>query len=595
MKKTREKTNFLDDNKVIFKENFIDIHGFTDSINYLDFHDFSSFFNQQNKTNQKPPKNLNFPIAEPRTSQNSPKSPISLKLKLENKKINQQNTLNPEFDQQNQEKEEEKNQDDTEISIETHKSYRRKHRQQPNTNKDLTNQQQNNETKISSQQNQEIDNENTKVQEEKTDNNDNIEDNEMKLSTTKRKKIKKVKKIIKIIEEQQNAEDNGDIPKPVFDDNEEVNDSINITQNQINNDDHDQKDQQITIKSKRRRRRINQNENENHENETKDTNLINENGALPKQDEHKEEESEPSFSITYKQMQENEQKNENTFSSSITPTNSPLRTSTVIEHKPWSPERKSMSPSVFIAPKNGSPVKEVLIHDIGEEISPPEQPAEPEIISITEDNFADSMPDGFSALFSLVLYPNKKNVEKYQLIDDQTGKEVLFAVRFSSMGSAGYNIFLSSNPNQQIAYITSNFTRSTFYAISEYSNPKSEICDIEFKSGFMGKAPNRQFNVFIPREGKIIEAREGSNLMKRQNDVLTLVPKPPKMKGGVFVLRFGGRVKMQSIKNFILVPPEDHENHIFVFGKVKEELFAGDVFYPLSPLQAFCIALTHFK
>jgi len=74
-----------------------------------------------------------------------------------------------------------------------------------------------------------------------------------------------------------------------------------------------------------------------------------------------------------------------------------------------------------------------------------------------------------------------------------------------------------------------------------------------------------------------------------------LQPKAPRWnaKLGSYVLNFFGRVKVASVKNCQLVVAGEAEaaEPCLAFGKVSDTLFALDFAHPLSPLQAFAIAL----
>ena len=67
-------------------------------------------------------------------------------------------------------------------------------------------------------------------------------------------------------------------------------------------------------------------------------------------------------------------------------------------------------------------------------------------------------------------------------------------------------------------------------------------------------------------------------------------------------LDFGGRVKKASKNNFILEVDQDRVNlkeefsdtPLMIFGKVNASRYSLDYRYPLSPMQAFAIALTTF-
>lgn len=61
-----------------------------------------------------------------------------------------------------------------------------------------------------------------------------------------------------------------------------------------------------------------------------------------------------------------------------------------------------------------------------------------------------------------------------------------------------------------------------------------------------------------------------------------------------YALNFGGRVKMASIKNFILEDIISPDKNLLVFGKVDERTFSLDVWYPFTPFQAMGIILTCF-
>ncbi|RKO96009.1 hypothetical protein CAUPRSCDRAFT_8616, partial [Caulochytrium protostelioides] len=59
-------------------------------------------------------------------------------------------------------------------------------------------------------------------------------------------------------------------------------------------------------------------------------------------------------------------------------------------------------------------------------------------------------------------------------------------------------------------------------------------------------------------------------------------------------LNFGGRVTQPSIKNFQLIE-EAREAYITMqFGRCAQDAFTLDVRWPLSPVQAFAIALSTF-
>ena len=64
-----------------------------------------------------------------------------------------------------------------------------------------------------------------------------------------------------------------------------------------------------------------------------------------------------------------------------------------------------------------------------------------------------------------------------------------------------------------------------------------------------------------------------------------------------FVLNFGGRVSVASVKNFQLCERNDpHQNIILQFGRIEgRHAFTCDFTYPLSPMQAFAIAISSLQ
>ena len=59
-----------------------------------------------------------------------------------------------------------------------------------------------------------------------------------------------------------------------------------------------------------------------------------------------------------------------------------------------------------------------------------------------------------------------------------------------------------------------------------------------------------------------------------------------------FVLNFNGRVDRASVKNFQLI--DDHDDNVIYlqFGRTGDQDFNLDFQWPVSPVQAFAVALT---
>uniref|UniRef100_A0A914YWB5 Tubby-like protein n=1 Tax=Panagrolaimus superbus TaxID=310955 RepID=A0A914YWB5_9BILA len=61
-----------------------------------------------------------------------------------------------------------------------------------------------------------------------------------------------------------------------------------------------------------------------------------------------------------------------------------------------------------------------------------------------------------------------------------------------------------------------------------------------------------------------------------------------------FVLNFRGRVTQASVKNFQLIHEAQPDYVIMQFGRTDDSSFTLDFRYPLTPLQAFGIAMSSF-
>jgi len=80
--------------------------------------------------------------------------------------------------------------------------------------------------------------------------------------------------------------------------------------------------------------------------------------------------------------------------------------------------------------------------------------------------------------------------------------------------------------------------------------------------------------------------------------LMSLQNRPPwwNVELGAFVLNFGGRVSVASVKNFQLCDRYDHDNIMLQFGRIEgRHSFTMDFSYPLSPLQAFAISVSSLQ
>lgn len=83
----------------------------------------------------------------------------------------------------------------------------------------------------------------------------------------------------------------------------------------------------------------------------------------------------------------------------------------------------------------------------------------------------------------------------------------------------------------------------------------------------------------------------------RDHGLMVFQNRPPwwNVELGAFVLNFGGRVSVASVKNFQLCERRDQE-HVLQFGRIQgRHNFTVDFQYPLTPAQAFAIAISSLQ
>ena len=83
---------------------------------------------------------------------------------------------------------------------------------------------------------------------------------------------------------------------------------------------------------------------------------------------------------------------------------------------------------------------------------------------------------------------------------------------------------------------------------------------------------------------------------QRQGDTsecIVLRNRPPRWNPalGAYCLHFGGRVTHASVKNIQLIADDDADRILLQFGKIGADSFTLDYQFPVTPLQAFAVAL----
>lgn len=176
---------------------------------------------------------------------------------------------------------------------------------------------------------------------------------------------------------------------------------------------------------------------------------------------------------------------------------------------------------------------------------------------------------------------------------------------------------LSREGENFIGKLRSNFLGTSFTIYDNGVNPSSfrkgrqnireELAAIHYETNVLGfKGPRKMVTVIpamtynherIPIQpthvSETLLERWKSNQM---TNLLQLHNKQPVWSDETqaYVLNFHGRVTQASVKNFQLVHQADEEYIVLQFGRISDDLFTLDYNFPLSALQAFCIALSSF-
>ncbi len=221
---------------------------------------------------------------------------------------------------------------------------------------------------------------------------------------------------------------------------------------------------------------------------------------------------------------------------------------------------------------------------------------------------------------------------QYQLILEDTNKAILLARKQSMNKKSNYHIFdlgrgaSSVHPNQKYNKKSGNYLgklRASNMDSSEYvlltrSSERAEVAAISYERSNMmtqltdGSQPRRLFVVVphldadsVPVPNIVDPAESTGNptisscvrdpVECQQRQLYSLGSKEPSYENGNYRLNFYGRVSHPSVKNFQLVNVDSPDDILCQFGKVGEDKFHLDFKAPISPFQAFGIALTQFN
>jgi tubby-related protein 1 len=175
-------------------------------------------------------------------------------------------------------------------------------------------------------------------------------------------------------------------------------------------------------------------------------------------------------------------------------------------------------------------------------------------------------------------------------------------LRASSVGGTGWQLFDNGLSPRDSEY--------------EMTLRRRQLMAVHFQKNIMGSDDPARLACVVPSGGAWREGYYGANAdgsaadaygwrerslvrrwLENEKEGLTLlVNKPPIWSDelGTYTLEYNGRATLASVKNMQLVPHDDPNNLVFQMGKVSDTRFNLDFKAPLSPVQAFAIALTVF-
>jgi len=102
------------------------------------------------------------------------------------------------------------------------------------------------------------------------------------------------------------------------------------------------------------------------------------------------------------------------------------------------------------------------------------------------------------------------------------------------------------------------------------------------------------------QNGEVLDVENPAEVINSPHyyGLLSLQNRPPwwNVELGAFVLNFGGRVSVASVKNFQLCDRHNHDDSMLQFGRIEgRHSFTMDYSYPLSAVQAFAIAISSLQ
>lgn len=139
------------------------------------------------------------------------------------------------------------------------------------------------------------------------------------------------------------------------------------------------------------------------------------------------------------------------------------------------------------------------------------------------------------------------------------------------------------------------------------SKVRKQLGAILYESNILGTRGPRKMTVLIPKTNengkyKKFSDKKGNKLIdiyQKKGDwgsINIYKNKSPSYNDNLkaYVLNFNGRVTKPSVKNFQLVNPQQNDVVSLQFGRISDNKFNLDFRHPISPFQAFSVALSAF-
>ncbi|CAD8088499.1 unnamed protein product [Paramecium primaurelia] len=194
---------------------------------------------------------------------------------------------------------------------------------------------------------------------------------------------------------------------------------------------------------------------------------------------------------------------------------------------------------------------------------------------------------------------------KFTLFLEQYNNILLNAEKKSFQIKGSYKIYAKGKKEQYLGKIKGDFMglKYLLYDNGKTAKKSKDINQLRKELGVIYYQPYekklRSIQSFIPQitsSGQLYEFKNQkpyTSIINNLDNVIELINRKPQWIPSykAYGLNFYGRIFTSSVKNFILTE-RGNEIPVMLFGKNDDREFVLDFSYPLTPVQAFCIALS---